>query len=46
MGLPKYTFNDHLTGHLRSEFFLHGDYYSATRRNDAIFLRAELPYTL
>ena len=46
MGLLKYTFNDHLTAHLRSEFFLRGDYYPATRRNSALFLRAELLFTL
>jgi hypothetical protein len=46
VGLLKYAFNNNLTGHLRSEFFLPGDYYSPDRRNLALFLRAELWFTL
>ncbi len=46
VGLLKYTFNSYLTGHLRSEFFLPGDYYSPDRRELALFLRAELWFTL
>jgi hypothetical protein len=36
----KYRFNQHISGHLWSEFFFPGDYY--TSRTTAYFLRAEL----
>jgi hypothetical protein len=36
----KYKFNEHVSGHLWSEFFFPGDYY--TSRTTAYFLRAEL----
>jgi hypothetical protein len=36
----KYRFNQHLSGHLWSEFYFPGDYY--TSRTTAYFFRAEL----
>jgi hypothetical protein len=39
----KYKFNAHVSGHLWSELFFPGDYY--TSRTTAYFLRAELYFT-
>jgi hypothetical protein len=42
----KYTFNQHVRGHLWAEFFFPGDYYaSSVYTENAMFLRAELFFT-
>ncbi|NLX12672.1 MAG: alginate export family protein [Phycisphaerales bacterium] len=43
--LMKYQFNRFLSGHLVSEFFFPGDYYSNERNDPACFLRAEIMIT-
>ncbi len=43
--LMKYQFNRFLSGHLLSEYFFPGDYYSNERNDPACFLRAELMIT-
>lgn len=41
----KYRFNEHISGHLWSEFFFPGNYYDEPRKDAATFLRAELLLT-
>lgn len=43
--IVKFVFSQHVTGHLWSEFFLPGNYYSPSHRDMATFLRAELLMT-
>jgi hypothetical protein len=38
----KFRFGKRVTGHLWSEFFFPGDYYTSQHRDTATFLRAEL----
>ncbi|MCX7887505.1 MAG: alginate export family protein [Verrucomicrobiae bacterium] len=41
VGIVRFVFNEHLSGHLRGECFLPGDYYASDRRHAACYLRAE-----
>jgi hypothetical protein len=43
--LLQYKFNPHMKGHLLSEFFFPGDYYSDLKNDVGTFLRAELVFT-
>ena len=43
--VAKYKFNRYLSGHLWGEYFLPGDYYSSTKGDNAVYLRAELVLT-
>jgi hypothetical protein len=43
--LLKYKFNDHMQGHLLSEFFFPGNYYTSLKNDWATFLRAEMVFT-
>lgn len=43
--LLQQKFNAFLSGHLRGEVFLPGDYYDDSRNDTAVFLRAELTVT-
>jgi hypothetical protein len=41
----KYTFNQHVRGHLWAEFFLPGNFYAKSANDNGMFLRAELYMT-
>jgi len=43
--VTKYKFNRFLSGHIWTEFFQPGDYYSTARSDSAVYLRAELVFT-
>lgn len=42
--LMKYTFNEHISGHLIGEVFFPGDYYRNNHNDPAVFTRAELSF--
>ena len=43
--IMRYKFNRHMSGHLWGEYFIPGNYYSESRRDNAVFFRAELVFT-
>jgi hypothetical protein len=40
----KYALTENLTGHLVLEYFVPGNYYISSSRDDAIFARAQIEY--
>lgn len=43
--VARYKFNRYMAGHLWGEYFIPGDYYTRDRRDNAVYLRAELVFT-